>query len=223
MAMIDGPRFGPKAGGVPRQLVVLCHGVGSNGDDLIALAPLLAEALPHALFIAPNGPEPYGGMPGDRSRQWFSLSDRRLPVMEAGVRSATGSLDRFVDHTLAALSLPATAYVIAGFSQGAMMALFTGLRRPQAPRAILAYSGLLLGPDKLQAEMANRAPVLLVHGERDEVVPASGSKIAAEVLGRLQVPTKLILRPDLGHSIDQIGILEGVKALRAAFAAPLKA
>jgi phospholipase/carboxylesterase len=220
MAKIDGPRFGPQAGGAPRQLVVLCHGVGSNGDDLIALAPMLAAALPHALFISPHGPEPYDMMSGGGGRQWFSLADRRLAPMEAGVRAATKSLDQFLDETLSALKLPPTAYALAGFSQGAMMALFTGLRRPQAPRVILAYSGMLLGPDKLQAEMANRAPVLLVHGERDEVVPASASKIASEVLGRLNVPTTLVLRPDLGHSIDPAGIMAGVNALRGAFATP---
>jgi phospholipase/carboxylesterase len=213
---LSGPRFGPSGGGAPKGLVVLCHGVGSDGHDLIGLAPMLAAALPGIVFVAPHGPEPYDMAP--TGRQWFSLADRRLAPMEAGVRAATAALDRFIDATLAEFKLPATAYVLAGFSQGAMMALFAGLRRPQAPRGILAYSGMLLGPDKLAAEMTNQPPVLLVHGEQDPVVPVSASRIGAEVLERLKVPTRLVIRPTLGHSIDPVGIAEGVSALNRAFA-----
>jgi phospholipase/carboxylesterase len=89
MAILTGPRFGPATPGPPRQLVVICHGVGANGQDLIALAPVLAAALPHAVFAAPDGPEPYDmGQPGDpvEWRQWFSLRDWRPHVLAAGVR-----------------------------------------------------------------------------------------------------------------------------------------
>jgi phospholipase/carboxylesterase len=144
MTTLTGPRFGPVAPGAPQQLVVICHGVGANGQDLIALAPMLAAALPHAVFAAPDGPEPYDMIPDGHpteGRQWFSLKDWRPVAMEAGVRAARDKLDRTLDETLAELGIPPTEYALAGFSQGAMMALFTGLRRPIAPRAILAYSG----------------------------------------------------------------------------------
>jgi phospholipase/carboxylesterase len=220
MTTLTGPRFGPAAPGAPRQLVVICHGVGANGQDLIAIAPLWAATLPHAVFAAPDAPEPYDmippGNPND-GRQWFSLKDWRPEVMEAGVRSARTKLDRFIDETLAELALPPTDYVLAGFSQGAMMALFTGLRRPTPPRAILAYSGMLLAPDELRDEIANRARVLLVHGEEDEVVPAEASSVAADVLQALDVPVDLIMRPGLGHGIDPEGLAEGARVLGEAF------
>lgn len=220
MATLTGPSFGPIAAGAPQQLVVICHGVGANGQDLIAVAPILAEALPHALFVAPDGPEAYDMLPPGEAagaRQWFSLRDWRPAVMEAGVRAARGALDRFIDETLAAHHIPAANVAIAGFSQGAMMALFTGLRRAVPPRAILAYAGMLLGPDRLAAEIANRAPVLLVHGERDEVVPAEASRSAAKVLKAHDVPVELLLRPDLGHSIDMEGLQAGVRTLGRVF------
>ena len=221
MAILTGPRFGPLAEGPVQQLVVICHGVGANGQNLISVAPILAAALPHAVFVAPDGPEPYDGAPpGEQTdgRQWFSLSDWRPLVMEAGIRAARGALDDYLDATIAELGIPPTEYAIAGFSQGAMMALFTGLRRPIPPRAILAYAGMLLGPEELPQEIANRAPVLLVHGEEDEVVPPEASNVAADVLLGLDVPVKLVMRRDLGHSIDAEGLAEGTRMLKDVFA-----
>jgi phospholipase/carboxylesterase len=220
MTTLTGPRFGPLAPGAPRQLVVICHGVGANGQDLIALGPMLAAVLPHAVITAPDGPEAYDMMPpgnGFGGRQWFSLKDWRPEVMETGVRAARASLDRYLDDTLAELDIPPTEYALAGFSQGAMMALFTGLRRPIPPRAILAYSGMLLAPTELRDEIAHRARVLLVHGEEDEVVPSEASSVAADVLRALDVPVELMMRRGLGHSIDQEGIAEGGRVLQEAF------
>jgi phospholipase/carboxylesterase len=223
MAILTGPRFGPAAPGPAKQLLVICHGVGASGADLIPLAPFLAQALPHAVITAPDGPEPFDMIPpgnAHEGRQWFSLKDWHPRVLEAGVRSARATLDRYLDETLAELGIPPTDYALAGFSQGAMMALFTGLRRPQPPRAILAYSGMLLAPTELRVEIANRARVLLVHGEEDEVVPAEASSVAADVLRALDVPVDLLLRARLGHSIDQEGLDAGARVLRQAFAPP---
>ena len=223
MTILTGPRFGPAAPGAPKQLVVICHGVGANGQDLIGVAPMLAAALPHAVFSAPDGPEPYDMIPPGnphQGRQWFSLRDWHPEAMEAGVRAACASLNATIDATLDELGLPPTAYALAGFSQGAMMALFAGLRRPVPPRAILAYSGMLLGPAVLGDEMANRARVLLVHGAQDEVVPAGASSIAYEALQALDVPVALMMRPNLGHSIDLEGLAEGARVLQEAFSAP---
>jgi phospholipase/carboxylesterase len=220
MTTLTGPRFGPKAPGAPQQLVVICHGVGANGEDLIALAPMLAAALPHAVFAAPDGPEPYDMIPdgqANEGRQWFSLKDWRPEVLEAGVRAARDRLDRYLDETLAELGIPPADYALVGFSQGAMMALFAGLRRTTPPRAILAYSGMLLAPTELRDEIANRARVLLVHGEEDEVVPAEASHVAADVLQSLDVPVELLLRRDLGHSIDPEGIAAGARLLQEVF------
>ena len=104
-----------------------------------------------------------------------------------------------------------------GFSQGAMLALFAGLRRPVAPAAILAFSGGLIAPEKLAAEMTGTPPVLLVHGLEDDVVAAGWSQDTAGVLKGLGVPVQTQFTAGLGHSIDEAGMLAGAQALRRAF------
>jgi phospholipase/carboxylesterase len=224
MADLDGPRWGPQVPPV-RQLVVLCHGVGADGHDLIDLAPTWAKALPHAAFVAPNAPQRYdmapemGGMAG---RQWFSITDRTPAVLAAGVARAAEALNRFVDAELDCLALPPDAYALMGFSQGAMTALYTGLRRAVPPRLILAFSGALLAADRLGEARAGQTqgwpPVLLVHGEADEVVPAAASRLAESALRTAGVEVEAVFRPGLGHGIDDVGVSTGALALQKAFA-----
>lgn len=216
MVQIDGPRLGPKAGGAARQLVVLLHGVGADGADLIGLAPAWAEGLPHAAFIAPDAPEPCDMAP--YGRQWFSLQDRRPASLAAELRRAAPALDGFLDAELARLGLGPEALALAGFSQGAMMALFTGLRRPEAPAAILAYSGALAAPETLAAEIRGRPPVLVVHGEADDIVPAAAGRAAEQALRAAGVPVESLYRPGLGHGIDDAGLAAGLRVLQAAYA-----
>ena len=148
-------------------------------------------------------------------RQWWSVADRTPVVMEAGVRRAAGFLDAFIDAELVRLGLPAEAYALMGFSQGAMTVLFTGLRRAVAPRAILAFSGALVAPERLAAELANRAPVLLVHGEADDVVPAQRSRDAEAALRAANVPVEAVYVPRLGHGIDDTRPGDGRAGLAA--------
>lgn len=217
MAGLDGPRFGPRSGGPAAQLVVLCHGVGADGNDLIDLGAFWADALPDALFVAPHAPQPYEDAPF--GRQWFSLADRSPAALEAGLRASVPALDRFIDAELERLGLPAEAYALMGFSQGAMMALFTGLRRNPPPRAILAYSGALLAPDRLSSEMRGKPPVLLVHGEEDEVVPARLGQMAEVALRASGVPLETLYRTGLGHALDDAGLSAGALFLQKAFSA----
>ncbi len=222
MAELTAETFGPAAGGAPRALVVICHGLGANGADLIPLARVWSEILPQALFVAPDGPETCDLVPVDEgldARQWFSLRDWRPAAMAAGARAARPALDKFIDEMLAAHSIAPENYAIAGFSQGAMMALFTGLRRATQPRTILAYAGVLLGADTLAGEIANRAPVLLAHGESDTVVSVEFSRMAAETLRRQRVPVEMLIEPGLGHDISAAGIAAGARSLARAFAA----
>jgi phospholipase/carboxylesterase len=215
MAELDGPRWGPASKTAPKQLIVLCHGLGADGHDLIDLAPTWSQALPDALFISVDAPFPH---PAGFGRQWWSVEDRSPPVLEAGVRAAAGFLNTFIDAELARLSLPAEHYALMGFSQGAMTVLFTGLRRTSPPRAILAFSGALIAPEKLQAELANRAPVLLVHGEADDVVPVQRSRDAETALRAASLPVEAVYVPRLGHGIDDTGLSMGALALQRAFA-----
>jgi phospholipase/carboxylesterase len=215
MAELDGPRWAPASKAAPKQLVVLCHGLGADGHDLIDLAPTWAHALSDALFVAVDAPFPHDSGFG---RQWWSVQDRSPAVMDAGVRRAAGFLNAFIDAELDRLALPAEAYALMGFSQGAMTVLFTGLRRVAAPRAILAFSGALVAPETLAAELANHTPVLLVHGEADDVVPVQRSRDAKAALRAANVPVEAVYVPRLGHGIDDTGLAMGALALQRAFA-----
>ena len=206
MAALDGPRWAASSG-TARHLVVLCHGVGADGNDLIDLGPHWSPALPDTAFVAPHGPEPYdAGMTG---RQWFSIGDRNPARMAAGAAHAAAILGRFIAEELAALSLPADRCTLVGFSQGAMTALYTGLRLATAPRGILSYSGALIAPETLAAEMTHKPPVLLVHGEDDAVVPVSRSRDAEAALREAGVPVETLWCPHLGHGIDEAGLSLG--------------
>src|ERR1700722_8387968 len=216
MAELDGPRWGPASKAAPKQLVVLCHGLGADGYDLIDLAPTWAHAVPNAAFVAPDAPEPCDL--GPTGRQWWSVADRSPPVVEAGVRRAVTFLNPFLDAELARLGLPADAYALMGFSQGAMTVLFTGLRRATAPRAILAFSGALIAPDSLATELTHRPLVLLVHGEADEVVPVDRSHDAEAALRAAGVPVEATYIPRLGHGIDDTGLAMGALTLQRGFA-----
>ena len=215
MAGLDGPRWGPASKATAKQLVVLCHGLGADGHDLIDLAPTWSHAVPDALFVSVDAPYPHESGFG---RQWWSVLDRTPAVMEAGARSAAGFLDAFIDAELARLGLPAEAYALMGFSQGSMTVLFTGLRRVAAPRAILAFSGALVAPETLAAELANHAPVLIVHGEADDVVPVQRSHDAETALRAAKVPVEAVYVPRLGHGIDDTGMSMGALALQRGFA-----
>jgi phospholipase/carboxylesterase len=215
LTVLSGPSWGPASGEAPRQLIIICHGYGADGHDLIELAPYGGAVLPDAVFVAPHAPEPAGMAPG--GRQWFPLDDLDPQKLAAGVRAAAARLDEFIDASLTKYKIPADAYALLGFSQGAMTVLFAGLRRIIPPRAILAFSGALIDPGALATAPHNHAPVLLVHGEADPVVPAFRSRDAETALRAAGVPVQSLFIPGLGHSIDNAGLNAAAAALKAAF------
>jgi phospholipase/carboxylesterase len=212
MPTLEAIHWGPASKARPKQLVVLSHGLGADAFDLIDLAPAWSHACPDAIFASVHAPFPHESGFG---RQWWDVADRSPAVMEAGLRTAAPYLHGFLDAELARLEL--SDYAIMGFSQGAMMSLFTGLRRTAAPRAILAFSGALVAPDSLSEELENHAPVLLVHGEADEVVPVTRSRDAEAALKAAAVPVEAHYVPRLGHGIDDTGISLGALALQKGF------
>ncbi len=220
MNILTGPSVGARAGGAARQLIVLLHGVGADGHDLIDLSAQWAAALPHAAFSSPNGPAAYDMVPpgvAHHGRQWFSLADRTPSVLEAGVEAARTAVDAFIDAELARLGLAEDAYALMGFSQGAMTALHVGLRRAVPPRAILAFSGALLAPDEV-AGFAGKPQVLLVHGIEDQVVPCTRSQAAEVALRACGISVQLLLVPGLGHAIDASSLSLGGLFLQRVFA-----
>lgn len=186
-------------------LVVLIHGYGANGADLIDLAEALAPSLPGAAFVAPDAPEPLPEV-GLSARQWFALTFRDPDELWRGARLAGPSLDRFLDAELERYRLPPDRLTIVGFSQGTIMALHVGLRRPAAPGAIVGFSGLIAGPERLASDIAARPPVQLIHGELDEVIPIEALHLTREALAEAQVPVEWHVRSGVGHGIDPTGL-----------------
>jgi phospholipase/carboxylesterase len=209
---LSGPSRPPAAGGKPRRLVILLHGLGADGNDLIGLAPYWAPLLPDAEFLSPNAPFPCDVAPG--GYQWFSSQDRSPPAVLAGVRAAAPILDAFLDEALAERGLGGGDLALAGFSQGTMMSLFVGLRREQRLAGILGYSGRLLAPELLANELRSRPPVLLVHGTEDPLVPYQSLDAAKNVLAALGVSTQTLTCPGIGHSIDEQGLRRGGQFLK---------
>ena len=166
---LRGPILEPASGGAAQQLVILCHGVGSDGQDLIDLARYYQKVLPDAKFISPDAPFAYDMAPS--GYQWFSLQDMSPGAHLAGAQQAAPILDDFIDAQLAGNGLTESELALVGFSQGTMMALHAGLRRPRPPAAIIGFSGSLVAPELLASEASARPPVLLIHGDRDETVP----------------------------------------------------
>ena len=210
---LDGPRFGPASGGRADALVVLVHGLGADGHDLIDLARIWAPAVPGAAFVAPHAPERIAGLA--HGRQWFALWDRSEDQLRAGVRAAAAVLGAFVAAEAERLSVPPDRVALMGFSQGAMTVLEAGLRGAVPDAAcVLAYSGGMIGGDRLAEEIVARPAVLLVHGEEDEVVPAAASRAAEAAMAAAGVPVRALYRPGLGHWLDEVGLAAGAQVLR---------
>jgi phospholipase/carboxylesterase len=213
---LSGPRFAPKSGGAPKSLVILCHGYGSNGDDLIALAPHWAPLLPDTEFVSPNAPQAVPGMAG--AYQWFGISNLDPEVIAQGARTAGPVLDEFIDQELERTGLSADRLALVGFSQGTMLSLHVGLRRKAQIASIVGYSGALAMPEKLTAEMQSNPPVQLVHGDADDVLPVRFMVEALETLRAAGVQTDWHISHRMAHSIDQDGLMLGGKFLQKGFA-----
>ena len=207
---LDGPRQGA-APGSAKTLVVLLHGLGADGNDLIALAPIIGQSLPEAAFVSPHAPFPCDMAPF--GRQWFSLQDRTPSALLGGARMAAPILSSFLDAELERHGLTDDRLALVGFSQGTMMALHVALRRNAPAAALLGYSGALIGAETLAGEITSRPPVLLVHGEVDEVVPADALPASAAALEANAVPVETESRPGLGHGIDDAGLARGLAFL----------
>ena len=169
--------------GETRSVVVLLHGYGANGADLLGLADVLGEHLPDTMFIAPDAPETVPGAPN--GYQWFPIpwmDNSSEEEAERGMEQAFDDLNAFLDALMVDEDLEGEQIVLLGFSQGTMMSLHVGPRREDELAGIVAFSGRLIKPESLEDEVVTRPPVLLIHGDADEVVPPQSLPDAAEAL-----------------------------------------
>jgi phospholipase/carboxylesterase len=212
MPRLSGPSRPPASGGKPRRLVILLHGLGADGNDLIGLASYWARLLPDAEFLSPNAPFPCDMAP--YGYQWFSSQDRSPEAVLGGVRAAAPILDAFIDEALEERGLGSGELALVGFSQGTMMSLFVGLRRAEPVAGIVGFSGRLLAPELLASELRSRPPILLVHGTEDPLVPYSSLAAAETTLKAAGVPVETVTSFGIGHSIDDQGLRRGGEFLK---------
>lgn len=229
MTGVDGTQGGARralsgpsrdaAEGPASALVVLLHGYGANGDDLFPLAEPLSRIAPHAAFSAPNAPErtpmnPFG-------YQWFPIpwiDGSSESAMREGFARAEDDLDAFLDAELARLSLTPDRLALIGFSQGAMMALQVAPRREPGLAGIIGFSGRLADATRLAEEARSKPPVLLVHGDQDDVIPVAALEEARRGLAAADFPVRWHVSAGVGHGIAPDGLELAADFLREVLA-----
>ena len=202
MTVLNGPFREPHAGGAADSLVVLLHGIGANGEDLIGLADALAPHFPHAAFHAPDAPQPYA-LAGF-GFQWFPREPESARA--EGVRDAGRVVDAYLGELLDAYGLDSGRCVLIGFSQGCMTALYTAPRMERQLAGVVGMSGALLHGGTLTNEARSKPPFVLVHGDQDPVVPPQATEDARQTLATLGFPVEAYLLKGLGHGIDSRGL-----------------
>ncbi len=210
-------KFGRRAprSGKARTLVVFLHGYGADGADLLGLADPLAPHLPDTVFVAPDAPEPCAGNP--MGYQWFPipwLDGSSEAAAAAGLMASAADLNAFLDARLAEEGMEEGAMALVGFSQGSMMALHVAPRRGTAMAGIVAFSGRLLVPERLEAETVVRPPVLLIHGDRDDMVPFAEMELAGDALVGAGFETYGHVMHGTGHGIAPDGLSAALGFLR---------
>ena len=201
--LIRHPEEGPA-----KQIIIFLHGWGADGADLMDLSTAMAMEFSDAVFLAPDGPEPCSANP--MGRQWFPLDGDQASI-DAGPDIAFPMIKNLIASICEETSLGLDAVTLIGFSQGGMMTLHTSTRLENPIHAAISFSGALLAPDKLGDAITARPPVLLIHGEDDQVVPFQAMTIAEAVLGQSGISVKSVARKGLGHGIDGEGFAEAVK------------
>jgi len=206
---LSGPMVKAKTGQA-KHLMVLLHGYGSDGNDMISLSQFWADLLPDAMFVAPNAPEPCDINP--MGYQWFALDTSATLDLEKNISRLKGSeqarptLEHFLKSLWADTGLGAKDTILAGFSQGAMMALEVGLRLDEELMGIIAFSGGLVEPKNMEDKIKSKPPICFVHGGNDDVVPVGMSVVSCEELKKLGVKASLHISPPAGHTIAQDGL-----------------
>ena len=206
MTKLSGPMLPPVSGGLPKQAVVLLHGYGSDGNDLIGLAPQWQSLLPDAVFISPNGPDACRQFAS--GFQWFDVSfdGDRLAKRQLGVVGARPVLVEFLEDLWSQSEITPENTILAGFSQGAMMALHVGLSMDRPLMGIIAFSGAFLPPDDFGTAPLAKSPVCLIHGDMDEVVDPEHSADADVALRLAGYDVSYHVSEGVGHGIAPDGL-----------------
>ncbi len=209
---LKAPKLLPN--GAPRSAVILLHGLGADGANLLDIGNVLSENFPNTAFYSPNAPFDFDMMPG-AGYQWFSLTNWSPKSMLEGAKTAAPYLNKMIDDVKEELGLEDNKIALIGFSQGTMMALYTALRRPQKVAGIVGFSGALIAPELVAVEAVSKPDICLIHGAMDMVVPYAALHMAETSLKAAGLKVETHTRPYLDHSIDMEGINAAGKFLAA--------
>ncbi len=198
----------PDADVTPNNVIILFHGYGADGRDLISIADMWTERLNNVVFVAPDSPiqceeSPFG-------KQWFSLSEYTKEAMTRGIQETTDMTDGFINAVTQEYNVKRDRLVLSGFSQGCMMALHIALTSPEPFAGVLGYSGMLLDQDAARTSVNKHTPIHLIHGTGDVVVPSAEWNEATSLLKKLNYPVTGYKTKGLDHSIDFQGIDSGM-------------
>lgn len=204
--VLTSDRRGP-ALGEATSVVVFLHGYGANGADLLGLADPLAPHMPGTAFVAPDAPETCAGVPF--GYQWFPIpwiDGSSQEASEEGMLRAVDDLNAYLDAVLEQEGLSPDRMILFGFSQGTMMSLHVGPRRPGEVAGIVGFSGRLLNPEALADEVISKPQVLLVHGDQDDVVPVQSLPEAGEALSQAGFEVYAHVMKGTAHGIAPDGL-----------------
>ncbi|MEO0360592.1 MAG: prolyl oligopeptidase family serine peptidase [Pseudomonadota bacterium] len=213
MSILTGPRA-EAASGEKDSVVVFLHGYGADGNDLFGLAQAMAPHLPNTAFRSPNAPERCAVNP--MGYQWFPISwldGSPESAMQDGARRAVATLHAYFDEVLAEEGLTADRMAVVGFSQGTMMSLTVCLRRPEPFAGLVGFSGRLVADDE-DGPITSKLPVLLIHGDQDEMVPVDSIHEARAALAKDGVDVRWHVSRGVGHGIAPDGLSLAVAFLR---------
>ena len=220
-AKLKFKRKGPEKG---TSLVILVHGYGADGADLLGLSDALGPHLPETVFVAPDAPERCSINP--MGFQWFpipAMDGSSASQARAGIAASISALADFIDARMAEEGIAADHTVLFGFSQGTMLSLALAPMRSDAFAAVVGFSGRILDPKALENDVRSRPPILLVHGDADEVVPPTSLAEAGQALTDAGFEVYAHVMEGTGHGIAPDGLSVALAFLADKLGVSLKA
>ena len=198
----------------PDSLIILLHGYGADKNDLIGLSPQLGHALPNTVFVSPDA---ISACEEGIGRQWFALQSMDMDNIHTGLNIASPHVDAFIDEQMERFNLSAERVALLGFSQGSMLSMHVAPRRVNQLAGVVGFSGMLAGSHTLGDEIKTKPPFVLIHGDMDQVVDAEFLNLASTALIENGCDVDTLLCPNLGHGIDNEGLITATAFLQKCF------